>query len=157
MNVIHSVEHCSRPDFAREKRLKGKRGLGLKYEKQAKEYLEQMFGDLFIPGPWFRYRDSSGSHYAQPDGLILDFSRGVVTIVEIKHSHTPEAWFQLTEKYEPLIRAWLGNSLWKFSLVELVKWYDPMTQFPVKVKLLKDLALAEPTDFNVHIFYRRTL
>jgi hypothetical protein len=43
----------------------------------------------------------------------------------------------------------------RISLVEVVKWYDPSTQFPRPHRLIERLEWYDPTRISVHIYNPR--
>lgn len=136
-------------------RRKGARGVGLRYERKVQLKLCSDF-DNYMPGPWFEYKTSDEPkriNYAQPDGILIDIERGVITIAEIKLRHTVEAYFQLLDKYLPIVRMFFNNSedLWSFAVCEVTKWYDCHTQFPCKPKLRESIDIVSPKEFGVHI------
>jgi hypothetical protein len=90
-------------------------------------------------------------NYAQPDGLLFDVRKGLLTIIEIKYSHTPDAYFQLLDKYLPLMQSWLDKSIWNFAVCEVVWWYDKAISYPCEVRLCKTIDIARPGEFGVHI------
>jgi hypothetical protein len=74
--------------------------------------------------------------------------------VEVKYSHTPEAFFQVEHLYVPVLRAFIGDSYWRIATVEVVKWYDPSTRFPVRPVLRENLEDVKVGEFAVHILNR---
>ena len=143
------------PKFAQShQRRRGAKGVGIRYEEKVQKDFSERFGAFYIPGPWFAYQtEATGGrwNYAQPDGLLFDFKSGLLTIVEIKYSHCAEAYFQLVDKYLPLMRHFLGTELWRFATVEVVYWYDRAVSFPCEVKLRKEITLCQPRELGVHI------
>ena len=123
----------------------------------------------YIPGPWFRfaqvapYGDSSARSrswsqpwlWCQPDGLDIDIRRGLITIVEFKLQHTSAAWWQTRRLYEPVVKAVFGTELWRFAIVEIVKWFDPDTAFPERFSFIPHLSAITPGGFHVHIWNPR--
>lgn len=151
---VHHVDET--PNFAKCYRAqKGARGQGIRYEKLVQSHLKRTLGNAYVPSPWFRYREERARNewnWAQPDGLYLDFRRGVCTIFEVKYSHCPEAYFQLVDKYLPLLRKFLGTECWDFALCEVVRWYDRQVEFPTTISLCKDYDQVPVKGFNVHIW-----
>lgn len=155
LDEILEVKHLDgTPSFAQaHRRAKGAKGKGLKFEREVQEHFSDRY-DLYVPGPWFSYRTRYRPliwNYAQPDGLLFDFKKGLLTIVEIKYSHTPEAYFQLIDKYLPLMQNFLGKELWTFSTCEVVYWYDKAISFPCEIRLCKEIEICRPGEFGVHI------
>lgn len=154
LDELLEVKHLDGvPSFAQaHRRAKGAKGQGLRYEKRCQEHFSRRY-PLYLASPWFAYRtrwSPNQWNYAQPDGLLFDFKRGMLTIVEMKYSHTPEAYFQLVDKYLPLMRHFLGDE-WKFATCEVVWWYDKAIAFPCEIRLRKEIDLTLPGEFGVHI------
>ena len=128
--------------------------MGLRYEAKCHTHLEDEF-DGYIRSPWFRYTTSDEPkriNYAQPDGLIVDIERGQITICEMKYRHCADAYFQLLDKYLPIVRLFFNNSeIWTFATVEIVHWYDCAVAFPTQVVLRDSLELVRPIEFAVHV------
>lgn len=142
------------PSFVRRPKRTGSRGRGIKYEERAKKYLERVFGYEFVPGPWLVFTNETGTRYCQPDGLRIDVQRGLITIIEIKYAHTDGAYYQLHALYHPVLRAAFGRQ-WEFRMLEVVRWYDPRTNFPGHHTLAKDVKSLAPNTTNVHIYRPR--
>ena len=139
------------PKFAKKrKRKRGKRRRGVLYERSCHRMLEGLCGDAYVPSPWIRFQTSEGLRWAQPDGVLFDISKGRITIIEIKYSHTEQAWVQLSDLYSPLMARLLPD--WSIRLVEICKWYDPCVAVPVAVTLLPTLDRAKGGCLNVHIW-----
>jgi hypothetical protein len=68
----------------------------------------------------------------------------------MKYQHTEKAWWQLRRLYGPLFR-WMLPS-YQVCLVEVCRWYDPLTYFPEGVHLLPEVELADPSFLGVHIW-----
>lgn len=142
------------PPFVKKRRRKGRLGVGLRYEGKVQKYFCSEFGYEYVPGPWFKYTVADRPrviNYAQPDGLLIQPTRGTVTIVEIKYSHCAESYFQLVDKYLPLVSKLFGSSLWTFPLVEVVKWYDRDTAYPTDVRMRAAIDECLPGEIGVHI------
>lgn len=126
---------------------------GLKYEEKVQEFMLDQFRDFYLPSPWlhFREEDSEQFRWCQPDGVLLDVARGVIHIIEIKYSHTSDAWWQVRKLYLPVLSRIFPPSLWRFEVGEIVKWYDPDICFPESVQLV-DNPMKNSNAFKVHIF-----
>lgn len=135
----------------RNQRRKGRRAMGIKYERKVQGALAEQFGEEYIPSPWFQYLsgDAPRMQWCQPDGLHVDLPGGRITIVEVKYQHTVDAWYQLY-RYLAIVRHVFGE-IWDYSLCEVVKWYDCAVAFPEPVQLLPRLDAAKPGAFHVHI------
>lgn len=134
---------------------KGARGDGIRYERKGHDYVEGVFPDRYKPSPWFDYTNGAkGSHYCQPDGLVLQPRRGTILICEFKLKHTSVAWWQLRRLYEPVVRKVFGP-IWKYRVVEIVKWFDPHTAFPERFELVDSLHDIRDSKFYVHVWTGR--
>ena len=112
------------PPFALRRRCTGRRAAGVRYEKAVQTHLRAQ-SHLYLDSPWLRFLDETGWHWCQPDGMHLDFAAGILTIVEVKYQHTPQAWEQMEELYSPVLRHLFPAFLWQIRYLEVVKWYDP--------------------------------
>lgn len=114
------------------------------------ELLARFGPTRYLPSVWFQYQPvGQRLAWCQTDGLVVDYRARRILIVEVKYKHTPDAYFQLEQKYVPVIRRILPD--WTICTVEIVKWYDPHTAFPVKVSLKSDILDTRPNEFGVHI------
>ncbi len=150
----HSVKlELEAPPFIGKRRSKGARAAGVRYERKAQEMLRRRFAETYVASPWFSFLNGSNEKrkYCQPDGLIIDIPHNRIIIVEIKLKHTDLAWWQTRHLYEPVIRAKLGGD-WDYSIVELVRWYDPATMFPERHMMLEEITAVKPGRFGVHIW-----
>jgi hypothetical protein len=114
----------------------------------------EAYGLAYIPSLWFSYFDGETVRYCQPDGLLLFERTKTLLIVEVKYSHTPDAFWQLEHLYVPVLRAFMGDSHWKIATCEVVKWFDPSTRFPVRPVLRESFEDIKPGEFAVHILNR---
>lgn len=152
--VVEWVEYSpTPPPFVREQKRRGRRAEGIRYEKRIHEEFGLRYGEIYIPSPWFRFREVGCAkiRWCQPDALIIDLNCGHITIVECKLQHTADAWWQLRWLYLPIIAKAFPGTLWTYGIVEVVKWYDPATAFPEKVKMRADVLDVLPGEFGVHI------
>lgn len=130
------------PSFAtRPRRRTGRRLQGVKYENQVQKMLLATYPHLYVPSPWIQFSCHGKIKWCQPDGLILDATGGNLTIVEIKYQHTSDSWWQMRKLYEPVLELIFPRHLWRYSTLELVKWYDPVIAYPEPIRLL-----AKPTE-----------
>ena len=148
------------PFLSRNRRYTGRRAQGVRYERKAQDYLASLVGSadpaglrpaVYLPSQWWRFSDCGSVRWCQTDGLFAQPREGLIIVVEIKYQHTPDAWFQLRELYEPVVRRAFGPA-WTVALLEVVKWYDPSTFFPERHFLCAD-PLQPPTGgIGVHIW-----
>ena len=144
----------SSPPALRKRRYTGRRLEGVRYEKKVQEHLLAFYGERYLPSPWLRFfpaGDGARWRWCQPDGLLFDFERGRITIVEVKYQHTSDAWWQVKQLYLPVLQAMFPEKLWSFDFCEVVKWYDPAAPFPEKVVLALEVCMRHPS-FKVHIY-----
>lgn len=141
------------PPFNRGRKRTAAQSRGIRYERKAQEYLLSQFREFYVPSPWLHFREEGAENFrwCQPDGLLIDGQRGIINIVEIKYSHTSDAWWQLKNLYLPVLKKIFPIDLWSFEMVEVVRWYDPDVFFPEPVCLANN-PLKPSTKFKVHIF-----
>lgn len=151
--TVISAKWSSAPAFAAApKRRTGRRAQGVRYERKVHEHLAELYPDRYVSSPWIRFTnvEDNNARWCQPDGLIIDLHAGEIVIVEVKYQHTSDAWWQLEKLYKPVLKVLFPPKLWSLRCVEVVKWFDPMTNFPVPTKMSE-----RPTgvgDFSVHIW-----
>ena len=148
---IQSAHFCRPPAFAQRagKRI-GRKGEGLRYEAKAQAELT-LRSEWYLPGPWIIYLVGGQPFWCQPDGLHFDIPRGIVTIVEIKLSHTSDAQRQLRGVYEPVIRRMFPRPSWGVRLIEVTKWFDPDVRFPEPTAMCADPFAHSGPAIGVHI------
>lgn len=139
------------------RRATGRRGEGLRYEVKALQRLDELYRGRLVWGPWLRFAASHVPYerWCQPDGLLIDVDAGLVVVVEVKHHHTAEAWWQLERLYRPVLRTLFPEQLWRIELLEVVRWFDPAVLFPCPVVLVEKPMLIPAGKFGVHIIGRR--
>lgn len=116
--------------------------------------LEEEFGELYVRGPWLQFQsaDAESPRFCQPDHLVFDPVDRAIYIIESKLKHTPEAWWQLRHLYTPVLAGLFPPQLWKFRVVEIVRWYDPAITFPERVTLIPHVLAVGAGEFGVHIW-----
>ncbi len=154
LGKIEWVRPIARPPFnPRQYSRNARINQGLKYERYVNKKLFSLYGGDYAAGQWFCYKTSllPDWKYCQLDGILTP-SNSPRILVEIKYQHCPDAYFQLTQLYLPLMEfLYPGEPL---ALCEVVKWYDPATVFPHPVTRLPRIHEARPGDFSVHILNR---
>lgn len=124
-----------KPPFITRTRSRGRYAVGIRYEKLVQEALELWC--LLQPklelkmGPWLEFTDKSGKRWCQPDVLLVDKAEKVCLVAEVKYQHTPDAWWQLTQLYEPVLAVAMPG--FRFKLLEIVHWFDPAVQWPATI------------------------
>lgn len=140
------------PPALRKRRYTGRRLQGVRYEKLVQEYLHGLYGDCYIPNPWLKFFTGGAWRWCQPDGILFDFKRGILTIVEVKYQHTSDAWWQVRQLYQPVLEHLFPTRLWQYQFCEIVKWYDPATLFPEPTVLAAEPGMRHSA-FKVHIWH----
>lgn len=135
----------------KKRRYNGRRAQGIAYERKGHEFLLEAFPLRYVPGPWIKFFAEGRWRWCQPDGLIFNFQRGIITIVEFKYQHTTDAWWQLRHLYGPVLRHMFPEHLWSFQTCEIVKWYDPQVMYPEKIVLANEVDM-DHSGFKVHIW-----
>lgn len=154
--VLHA-ELTSRPVFIPVPRgsRRSAQGRGVRYERKAQNYLTELT-DYYIQSPWFKFysRGAARALYCCPDGLLVNPSRGVITIVEIKLKHTADAWWQVRNLYEPVVRHFFQTPAfdWRYAFCEVVKFLDPSTTFPEDYSMVPDPDTIVPNRWGVHVW-----
>lgn len=158
LDDLVAVEHYEGvPGFVTKRRARGAKGRGLRYEAQAHNGMSRAFDGLYVPSPWFRYKRFSNPgvwSFCQPDGLGFDFHRGVCFVVEVKYKHTADAYFQLYDRYLPMLDFWLNRhqKLWQLAPIEVCYWFDRATAFPTVISLQRNVKDARPNEMSVNIW-----
>lgn len=132
---------------------------GMRYERKAHTHFLSLFpaaphSDWFYaPAQWIAFveRGSPRLRFAQPDGLLFNLRASRLIIIEFKLRHTISAWWGLRKLYEPLIRKLFGPH-WRYSVCEVVRWYDPAIRFPEPICLTPNLTAMGVNEFGVHIW-----
>jgi hypothetical protein len=101
----------------------------------------------------FREAYSSRVRWAQPDGILVDYQRNMITLIEMKIRHTEAAWWGLRYLYEPLFTFLFPS--WRIACCEVVRWFDPAVPWPEAYRRLPDPALLRPGEIGVHIWHER--
>ena len=158
--VVQEAALASRPPpfISVPRKSRGKKAEGMRYERAAQQHFDAAYGDFYVPSPWFCFssvhtRDKY--RYCQPDGLLFDPRRGVLTIIEFKLKHTPNAWWQTRHLYQPVVQKLFPSDLWTISICEVVKWLDPHTTFPERFNYAHSPLDVPPGGFGVHVLKPR--
>lgn len=131
-----------------------RRQAGVRYERRCQEHFLSRFGDFYVPGPWFIFKEfgQEKQRWCQPDGLLFDVRARRIYLLEFKLAHTSDAWWQLNHLYLPVVAKAFPPDLWDYITIEVCRWFDPDTKTPEKPKMKPDILMAEPGEFAVHIF-----
>lgn len=147
------------PDFlCKTQRHSSAQAHGIRYERKAQRFLHAANPHQYVPSPWFRYctHNHPHWHYCQPDGLILDFNRNLIIVVEIKLGHSPRAWRQLRTLYEPVVRFVFGSK-WQYAVCEVTSYHDPATVFPERLHHITRFSSLRSGQFGLYILRERKL
>lgn len=120
---------------------------GLRYEAKVQDHLKKRFPVDYHIQASLSFRDDTGPRIVVPDGVLL--RRRDAVIFEIKSQHMPEAWWQLSRLYKPVL-----EEFWKgpITCCEVVRSFDPSIGFPEPIKLchsIDDVLDESPVDFKV--------
>ena len=139
------------PSFIRRGKPRGRKALGLRYERKVLDHLEVESPLPLLRSPWIEFLDEGDqrSRWCQPDGILLDPWTGRLVLLEVKYQHTADAWWQLMQLYAPVVARLLPA--WEIHPVEVCKWYDPALSFPVRPLMLPALEEARRDALGVHI------
>lgn len=131
---------------------KGAKAEGIRFEKQIVKSLEEKYPGFISALPFIFSTPYNPRSVCIPDGLLVD--KDEVVVVEIKLRHTMDAWFQLRQLYEPVIKKALRRE--RIRLVEVCKWYVPETKFPEKYEPVQTMEefLGSREEFGVVIWGR---
>lgn len=140
------------PVFHPTKGQKGAKADGLRYEMRVKAHFAEAYPH-FLPGFWIGYTDMANRvAYCQPDGLLMDFEQGILTILEFKLRHCYKAYQQLFDLYLPVVGALFGDQ-WTYRCLEVCKWYDASLALGKSQVLLPDPLQPFPaSSLGVHIW-----
>lgn len=124
--------------------------MGLSYERKVHATLKSTYPRSYGGGQWIKFLcPGSAMRWAQPDGLLLDWKKSQITIVEIKLSHDIRAWWGLRELYEPLVKFLFGDS-WRVAVCEVCRFFDPATPWPEPLRFTRDPMDLRPGEFGIH-------
>lgn len=136
LNAVRTIEE---PQFARTNgNVTGSKRKGLLYQERVVDELDFLLPPTWeaVPGLWFEFVDSSGHRYAQADWIGFDWGKGIITIVEIKLSRVPNAWWQLNRIYRPLIEKLFP--CFEVAMLEIASNVNAVAT-PEPVKVIRDL------------------
>jgi hypothetical protein len=112
---------------------------GLRYERKVHSALMDLWPAYQIQAsPTLKFVDDGGRRICIPDAVFIDVDSRTVGLFEIKAQHTPDAWWQLRQFYEPVVRVWLPEC--RVVVCEICRSYDPATPFNEPIILLNNRA-----------------
>ncbi len=124
---------------------------GKKYEQRCHEVLSRQWENLgsYLPGPWISFHDQNRKRrLCQPDALFIR-SDGSVLIVEMKLTHTLNAWWQLRRLYQPVVERLYNREAF---VLEVCRTGDPLMRYPEPVELYERVEdLKHDAKFNMLI------
>lgn len=91
----------SKPSCIPNGRARGKKGLGIRYEKDLKQAYSAVLNQN---GVWFEFEDKNGHGYCQVDFLLEDTLRQSVFVIEAKHTWTEDGHVELEKLYLPVVK-----------------------------------------------------
>src|SRR5688500_14532307 len=75
---------------------------GVKYEQKVHDRLAALFGVRYTPSQWIQYGADGRVSWIQIDGILVLDNPGRICLLEVKYSHTAEAYWQLENCYLPI-------------------------------------------------------
>lgn len=159
MLEISYARFIKRPDWLPRNPVRtGARANGERFERRVHATLLKRYPDKYIEGPWIAYRGvNTGNRvrFCQPDGLYIDIKEGLLVIIEAKLKHGSRAWEQLNDLYYPCLRHIMeGGKLFEIRLIEVVKWFDPLTfreMPPAMCSTIHGCTPMRENVYNVHL------
>ena len=108
---------------------KGSAKEGLRFQAKVHKALAGMrpAGEL-LDSPWFKYHDSLGSHWAQPDSVVLLADRTIVVESKLSLRRLDTALAQLYRLYIPIL--WTVFEKPVFPIVAFKHWVAEHSAFP---------------------------
>lgn len=73
-------------------------------------------------------------------------------MVEVKLSHTIDAWWKLEHLYKPLIKHIFQEGSWQVCSLEVVKNLDVSIAFPIRLDFVPSLQRAAYYPYSVLVF-----
>lgn len=107
-----------------------------------------------VPRPWIEYETAGAKNpkYCQPDALLLHPQRQTCYILEAKRNHVADAYFQLENRYKPVVRHLFDEGTTVVG-IEVCNFFDCAVRVPEKPNLVDDIYEANPQMFNVLIMH----
>lgn len=100
-----SAAPCTRPRNLPTSRLRGTKRMGMKYEKDFSTEIRRRYPAITLSGQWFRFVDSNGGGFCQPDIIVLLKTECI--IFECKLTDCEKGRSQLSRLYRPVVeRCW---------------------------------------------------
>jgi hypothetical protein len=111
---------------------------GIRYERKVLDSLADLLPAV-KRSQWFRFREFGRDtpRWCQPDGLL--HTEELTVIFEIKIRTMPEAWWQLTTLYAPVVQKALRPK--RLALVQIFRSFDPAVRLPEPAVLLSALSI----------------
>lgn len=110
---------------------------GVRYEHKVQRWLTRQLGPSYLLSPRIEvFTFQSVLRTLVPDGLYL--SEDMALVVEIKHQHVPESWWQLRGLYGPAVKRL--PLVCHVNLLTIVKSFDPAVSYPEPVERVWDVA-----------------
>lgn len=103
---LQKVELCAHGPFPTRPKPKGKAAEGFAHQRRVHKALAGLsrFGEV-VSEPWIRYSDTYGTHYCQPDDLLLSWDRTIVVESKLSLRRLSTARIQLNKLYRPVLES----------------------------------------------------
>jgi hypothetical protein len=145
---------------------------GQSYQRWVTAQLDTHYDLQHASGLWLSYWNNGRLGAIEIDSLVIDISRGILYLIEVKHQHTPSAWEQMRNFYKPVLEAALAPSasheprgrvgaeparpLWDLRLVEICNWCDLTGGLATGVNRIDHLEEARGGEtFNVLVWRKK--
>lgn len=123
---------------------------GLRYERKVQAALLTRMPALRC-NQWFEYiGQESFIRHAQPDAFLWLEAERTLVIFEIKLRHVVQAWWQLRQRYEPILRHVFQPE--RVFVCEVCTIFDPQQIIPEPPRLTRSLERLKEDVYNVLIF-----
>ncbi len=104
INKLRKASIHSEAPFPTRRRVKGSAARGLAFQRKVHADLTEMFDTLeLFDGPWIKYLDDSGSHWCQPDSLVIAEDRVLIVEAKLSLRRWKTALAQLQRLYRPAV------------------------------------------------------
>lgn len=129
---------------------------GIRYEQKVFSHLIDELPLKITFHPAFRFNNGKKyDEYAIPDALHFA-ADGTINIIEIKLTHTADAWHQLNKFYLPIIQKVYPEK--KINCIEICRSYDSTIKLPSSTTIIDVLSVfcaSYQPSYGVYIWSER--
>jgi hypothetical protein len=154
VDTVAWAHFCEPPSFSQASRGgTPSQKAGRSYERWVQRTLCNKRFD-YLPSPWIKYYTGDQLRFCQPDGLLIDPFNGLITVVEIKLSHTEKAWYQIRKLYQPILKKIFPERMWDFRAVEICNTFNPDVTIPEEIEYSSEIFTPPSARFGVVVWTR---